>query len=288
MARILIAGGGYTGARIARLHANDTVWATHRPGNSPAGGDAESGVVLDLDDERASPELPLVDCVYYTVPPDGSDRPDSDHRLARFLALLPGAPLLVYFSTTGVYGDRAGEWVDETATLRPGNDRSRRRVTAEQLVASWGKDTAARTVILRVAGIYGPGRLPLEKVREGRPVLDPGEAGWSNRIHVDDLARAAVACAGQGESGVYNVADGSPSSTAELYDALADLLELPRPARISRQQASQYFSEKALEFMRDSKRVDASKLLGLPGFQLHYPDFRQGLRASLDEADRPD
>ena len=282
MSRILIVGGGYSGVRIASLHAGDDVWSSHRPGAAAGTDRGTARLELDLDDDATSQALPEVDRVYYTVPPASDDATDADHRMARFLSLLGGAPELVYFSTTGVYGDCQGEWVDETAEPRPGNDRSCRRLAAEQMARAWSERVGAKLTVLRVAGIYGPGRLPLEKVRQGSPVLDPAEAGWSNRIHVDDLAAAAVACAGHGAGGIYNVADGRPSTTAEYYDALAELLALPRPQRVSRGEAEQYFSARALEFMQDSKRVQVDKLLAVPGFALRYPDFRCGLEASLE------
>lgn len=296
MQKILVLGAGYSGARIARMHAGrgDKVIASRRSLPGTAGDSTEGIEWLELDlDVPETPDLPTVDRVYYTAPPnrDGVH----DKRLRNLLKQLPGSPLFVYFSTTGVYGDAGGNWLDESAPLQAANDRSRRRMDAEAAVAEWSSASATHHVILRVAGIYGPGRLPISRLREGRPVLDPGldpaAAGFSNRIHIDDLVRAAIAAAdhanNSGQNLVLNIADGRPTSTAEFLDAVAEMTGLPEPERIDWAAAGREFSEMALSFMRDNKRIDASRLQKLPNFELLYPDFRDGLRASLEAEANP-
>ena len=295
MEKVLVIGAGYSGERIARLHAErgDAVLASRRsvPGTAhddvarEAAGNFEAIEWLALDlDLPGKHELPRVDRVYYTAPP--SKEGLQDQRLRNLLQQLPGSPLFVYFSTTGVYGDAGGNWLDETAPLQPANNRSRRRVDAEIAVADWAEARDARCVILRVAGIYGPGRLPISRLRERRPVIDPAAAGFSNRIHVDDLARAAIAAADHasisGQDLVLNIADGKPTSTAEFLDAAAEMTGLPKPERIDWATAEREFSEMALSFLRDNKRIDTTRLEDLPNFALHYPDFHDGLRASLE------
>lgn len=281
MQRILIIGAGYAGQRLAAAHAmrGDAVTATSRS----VEGKTDSGwkwLPLDLDAD-CLPALPQADRIYYTVPPARTGT--SDERIRRILPKITGAPQLVYFSTTGVYGDADGAWVNEESPLAPGNDRSRRRLDAEEAVAEWAKERSARHVILRVAGIYGPGRLPVSRLQQGHPVLDPQQAGYSNRIHVDDLVRAAIAAADYGEDMICNVADGKPSSTAEILDITATMTGLPKPRRIAWEEARQEFSDMALSFMRDNKRVDITRLANLPNFAFVYPDFEAGLRASLEE-----
>lgn len=286
MQKILIIGAGYAGERLARAHLGrgDEVITTRRTAQAsdPVSDAVPDPACLALDlDHRKPVELPVVDRVYYTAPPGREGREDG--RLRWLLEQLPAKPLLVYFSTTGVYGDVAGAWINEESRLQPNNDRSRRRVDAEAAVSEWAVARNAAAVILRVTGIYGPGRLPLSRLQERRPVLDPAVAGFSNRIHIDDLVRAALATADLGESAVFNVADGNPTSTAEFLDAAAELASLPQAERIDWATAKREFSEMALSFMRDNKRVDVTRLENLPNFEFLYPDFRDGLRASLEE-----
>lgn len=278
--RILILGCGYTGERIAALHQarGDAVTVTSRDPDRQRHLRAVGFSVRSTDGP-----LPLVDRVYYTIPPQRDGEEDS--RLRDMLHRLPPPRALSYFSTTGVYGDVGGEWVDEDSPLQPANDRSARRVDAEWQLRGWCAMHGTALTILRVAGIYGPGRLPLDRLADGKPVLDPQSSGYSNRIHVDDLAPAAVLSADAHAGGmaeIFNVADGHPTSTAEYLDALAALTGQPRPPRIGWAEAEREFSPMALSFLRDSKRVRIDKLLAVPGFQLRYADFRDGLRASLD------
>ena len=279
MKRILILGCGYAGERVAARHLarGDRVTGTTRDPDRAARLRARGINIRD-----ANSTLPLADRAYYTIPPQREGV--HDQRLANLLAGLPAPRELVYFSSTGVYGNRGGDWVDESSELEPNNDRSRRRADAEWQLRGWCAMHGVALTILRVAGIYGPDRLPLQRLAEGRPVLDPQSSGYSNRIHVDDIAAAALACADAhsgGMANVFNVADGHPCSTAEYLDACAAIIGESRPPRIGWAEAEQEFSPMALSFMRDSKRVDVRALLALPGFQLRYPDFRDGIRASL-------
>lgn len=279
MKRILILGCGYAGERVAELHLarGDRVTGTTR---DPVRADELRK--LGIQPQQTGDQLPNADRVYYTIPPQREGT--HDHRLAELLARLPAPREMVYFSTTGVYGDRGGDWVNEASDLLPSNDRSQRRVDAEWQLRGWCAMHGTALTLLRVAGIYGPGRLPLDRLAENRPVLDPGSSGYSNRIHVDDLAAAALACADAhtgGMANIFNVADGHPCSTAEYLDACAAIVGERKPPRVGWAEAEREFSPMALSFMRDSKRVDVSALLALPGFKLRYPDFRDGVRASL-------
>ncbi|HEX6928962.1 MAG TPA: NAD-dependent epimerase/dehydratase family protein, partial [Gammaproteobacteria bacterium] len=209
------------------------------------------------------------------APPPSSGRTDS--RLANLLDHLPPPEALVYLGTTGVYGNHAGGLVDETASLEPVTDRARRRLDSENRVRAWAGEHGVMAAVLRVAGIYGPNRLPLDRLRAGQPVPEPADTGPGNRIHVDDLAAAAIAVAGQ--DGAWNVSDGDPMSVADFHDHVADLAGLPRPRRVPL--ASPGISAGMRSFLRESRRIDNRKLLALPGFRLHYANPVDGIKASL-------
>ena len=197
----------------------------------------------------------------------------------------PGAQTkLVYLSTTGVYGDCGGALVDETRPLHPATDRARRRLAAEEVLGTWSRETGAALVILRVAGIYGPGRLPLAALRAGQPVLDRAEAPCSNRVHVDDLAAICLAAAERAPAGaVYNVCDGEHSTMTDFYIAVAEAFDLPRPPQISRAQARQVLSPALLSYLAESRRIDNRRLLAELGITLRYPTLQRGLAACRDD-----
>ena len=176
--------------------------------------------------------------LYYLAPPAREGARDA--RLERFLDQVRG-PLerIVYLSTTGVYGDRQGAWVNEDTSPAPQTARAVRRLAAENALRGWAEARAVSWCILRVAGIYGPGRLPLERLRRGEPAISPQEATPTNRIHVEDLAtsasRRALAAAADGR--IYNVADGTDDSLTSYLQRVARIGGLPQPPLISRAEA---------------------------------------------------
>jgi len=270
----LFVGAGYTGARVlARLP--DTVAL----GRSRSGDER-----LDLDrDERLGIALPAVYAVIYSVPP-ASDQP-GDPRLARFLALLPHPPSrFVYLSTTGVYGNRDGERVDEGSEARPESARTERRLAAERLLAEWCTANGTTAVVLRVPGIYGPGRLGTERVREAMPVIRDAEANPGNRIHVDDLATCCIAALSPDvPDGIYNVGDGDHRSGTWFTGEVARQAGLPPPPAISLTAAQQTFSPMRLSFLRESRVVDTTKMREVLGVTPKYADAADGIAASLAE-----
>jgi nucleoside-diphosphate-sugar epimerase len=162
----------------------------------------------------------------------------------------------VYISTTGVYGDAGGAWVDEDCPPAPATSRARRRLDAEQTLARWAEPAGTQVIVLRVPGIYGPGRLPLERIRRGEPVLAPGECGYTNRIHAEDLVRVCVAAAQRGRPGaVYNVSDGAPGTMTEYLLAVADAAGLPRPPVVGLDQARRVMSPGMLSYLGESRRA---------------------------------
>lgn len=285
---ILIIGCGDTGERIAEHHrtAGDTLYAYSRS-DSRCQQLAARGYhvqVLDLDHVASELTLPAVDIVYMLVPPGGHG--SHDPRTAALLTLLERAQQLpqrfVYISTTGVYGDCGGDWVDESWPRQPLSDRAWRRAAAEQQLEHWSQQQGVELAILRVPGIYGPGRLPVARLQRGDPVLREHEAPWSNRIHIDDLASAAVLAGTHSKArGVYNVSDNQPTTMTDYFNRVADACQLPRPPQITRAEAELQLSASMLSFLNESRRIDSSRLRESLGLKLRYPDLDSGLAGSV-------
>ena len=263
----VIVGAGYTGRRVHELLPGST--ALRR---ADLDLDAESGMPLRFE----SPYSLLC-----TVPPKAAG--DDDLRLLRLFELLDIAPTrFVYLSTTGVYGDCGGATVTETSPARPMNDRSRGRVAAEATLSRLCEAAGTDLLVLRVPGIYGPGRLGLDRIREGAPVIAESEAGPGNRIHVDDLAAsAAAALESDAPPGIYNVGDGDHRSSTWFAKAVATAAGLDAPPEIPRAEAEATFSESRLSFLQESRRVDTTKMRDILGFTPRYADPEAGIRASL-------
>ena len=287
--RCLVAGCGYVGRRLARrLRSEREVLALARSEDACAGLRAEgvAALCMDLDDAPPASLQSAADgaAIVYLVPPPESG--GADPRIVRFLAALGDArpESFLYVSTTGVYGDAAGAVVTEATPVAPANDRARRRVDAERSAAAWCERSGTRCVILRVPGIYGPGRLPLERLRRGEPALRPEEAGPGNRIHVDDLVSTCIAALERQASGIFNVGDGDHSSTTSYLQRTAALAGLPPPRLVSMTEARTQVSPGMLAFLVESRRVDNRRMLEELGVRLAYPDLDAGIAASLAES----
>lgn len=279
---VLIIGCGDIGRRVAALcqHRGWRVSALTRQ-TVTAGHLSVQGLtsyVGDLDQPDKLPALPTADSlVFYFAPPPA--RGKDDPRLRAFLSRIPHEALprkLVYISTSGVYGDCQGAWVTEDAPTKPITDRARRRLAAETVLSDWEQINDVPVVILRVGGIYGPGRLPLERIRQGIPVLREQDCGYTNRIHADDLAAVCVAAAERGH-GVYNVSDGRPGTMADYFNKVADLYGLPRPTQISFDQAQTMLSPEMMSYLAESRRLNNHRMLNELGVSLRYPTLNEGL-----------
>ncbi len=273
----LVTGTGYTGRRVLLTLPPDSAIGLSR---SAIDADRPTAV-LDLDTATSLPiDLPRRYAVIYTVPPAGAA---ADERLLRFLPMLSPAPSrFVYISTTGVYGDCGGEAVTETARLNPGNERSALRVAAERLLSDWAQEQDCELVVLRAPGIYGPGRLGLDRIRAGMPVLSEESANPGNRIHVDDLASCCIAgLSGSVPAGVYNVGDNDHRTSTWFAGEVARQSGLPSPPEISRAEAERQFTEQRMSFLRESRRVDTTKMRETLGVALRYANPEDGIRASL-------
>ena len=201
---------------------------------------------------------------------------------APLLEQAAGIAWLGYLSTTGVYGDHCGDWVDESTSLAPSTTRGRRRVEAE---GAWSALAARANLplhIFRLAGIYGPGRGPFAKVRAGtaRRIIKPGQV--FSRIHVDDIAKILSASIARPNPGaIYNVCDDDPAPPQDVIAYAAELLGLPVPEAVKFEDAE--LTPMARSFYAESKRVRNDRMKSDLCLTLKYPDYRAGLRALLTE-----
>ncbi|MFA5951626.1 MAG: SDR family oxidoreductase [Hyphomicrobium sp.] len=190
-----------------------------------------------------------------------------------------------YLSTIGVYGDTGGAWIDEETPARPGSDRTKRRVDAENAWLDLGRKAGKRVEIYRLGGIYGPGRSAIEDVRNGtaRRIIKPGQV--FNRIHVDDIANVLRAgAAGLGTHSIYNVTDDEPAPPQDVVLHAAELQQLPAPPEVPFETAP--LSPMGRSFYSENRRVGNRRLHEDLGVELAFPSYREGLRAILTATQR--
>jgi len=180
------------------------------------------------------------------------------------------APRISYVSTTGVYGNAQGQWINEYTPLNAQSDRAKRRVHAETQLRL-GLKHGVNVHLLRAPGIYGDNRLPIERIKNGTPALLPEEDAWSNHIHELDLGRLSrwVNYKG-GAFEVLNACDAKPSKMGDYFDLVADTFQLARPPRFSREEVKQMVSPMMWSFMSESRRIESLNQKKL-GFRLRYP-----------------
>lgn len=220
--------------------------------------------------------------VIYLAPPPAAGKTDS--RIANYLHAIEDQPpeKFALISTTGVYGDCNGAWVDETTPLKPKADRACRRADAERQVQQFCQHRHIPLVILRVPGIYGPGKIPLARIKSGQPVVNQQESPFTNRIHAHDLVSICeIALLDPLITGIYNVSDGHPGTMYEYFMAIAAAMNLPAPPAITLQEAQHRLSEGMLSYMAESRRIDNKKLLKDFNLVLRYPDLQTGLKNCL-------
>ncbi len=229
----------------------------------------------DLDDHATLGRLrtaPFGVLHFAPPPPDGRDDP----RTQKLIAALAGARIipqrLVYISTSGVYGDCAGAQVDETRGRRAQTPRARRRVAAEDRLRAWARGYGVSLSILRAPGIYAQTRLPLDRIRQGTPVLTEEDDVFTNHIHADDLARATVAALFRGRPNrAYNVTDDAQLKMGGWFDAVADAYALPRPPRVTWEEAEHRIAPMLLSFMNESRRLANVRMKRELRVRLRYP-----------------
>jgi nucleoside-diphosphate-sugar epimerase len=198
------------------------------------------------------------------------------------LAHAPRLRAVVYLSTVGVYGNHHGEWVDEETPAKPGSERARARLVAERAWQEFDSRHGTPVAILRLAGIYGPGRNAFVQIERdsARRVVKRGQV--FNRIHVADIAQAIDAAFAQTASGVFNVSDDEPSPAGEPLVFAAQLMGTPAPPEIPFEEAAASMSPMAKSFWQECRRVRNDKLKRELGVDLHYATYREGLRALFD------
>jgi len=278
-----IVGCGYVGKRLAQqlLEMGHQVYALSRSDSSTQKLSALG--VIPLPGNLAEPEtLPLFTHLPYTLfyfapPPLYGTH---DVHLNNFLDTLDAPYLpqkIILISTTGVYGDCQGAWVDETQSLSPQTDRARRRAHAEHIAQTWADKHQIPLVILRVAGIYGADQLPLQRLQQGFSVLAEAISPFSNRVHVVDLVRVCLAAAEKNVTGVFNVSDGNPTTMSDYFNQVARMFNLPLPPVIDRMTAHLQFSAEMLSYLGESRRIDNRKMREQLGIEPMYPDLVTGL-----------
>lgn len=270
----LIVGCGDVGLRIARRLRRDgasVAGVVRRPEVAERlRGEGVNAHCVDLDAEPLA-TLPLAGTVFWCAPPPGKGQVDT--RVRRYLPQLLGRRV-IYGSTTGVYGDCGGRWIDEDEPAEPLHDRGRRRLDAETAL----REAGIEPIVLRIPGIYGPGRWPLERLKAGTPVIDLAEAPPSNRIHADDLAAVAIVAAERGVGGrIYHVGDGQPTTMTDYFFRIADHFGIARPPTVSYAVARERFTPAQWSFIEGAKRLDVTRMRDELGFTPRYSDLSQAL-----------
>ena len=292
MKKILIVGFGDVAQRLVRHYAGQAEFIGMIRRSERAAELRALGVTPylgDLDVPATLQRLPRVDGVFHFAPPPGEGRIDT--RTAHLLHALgrrkPGA--LVYISTSGVYGDCAGNWVCETRPVAPVNGRAVRRVDAERQLRAWGERQRVQVTILRAPGIYAADRLPLERIRRGTPALVARDDSYTNHIHADDLARLAWAALFRGRAQrIYHAVDAHPLKMGDWFDSCADAFGLPRPPRVKRDEAEKVLSEALLSFLRESRQLSNARTTRELRLKYRYPtsdDLLSEIRQSRGQMD---
>jgi nucleoside-diphosphate-sugar epimerase len=287
---VLIVGCGDVGLRVARglrgrmrllalTSSPERVGALRSAGVTPLHG--------DLDRPASLMRLAGVATrVMHLAPPSGEGgslwwRDLRTAALLRALRRRTAPRALVYGSTSGVYGDCAGEKVSEARPLRPRTPRAQRRADAERATRHFGRAAHVRTSILRVPGIYAADRqggTPRERLLKRTPVLERSDDVYTNHIHADDLARALIAALWRGRpQRTYNANDDSILKMGDYFDLAADLYGLPRPPRVPRSTAQDQLPLMLLSFMEESRRLSNDRMKNELRVALRYPTVADGL-----------
>ncbi|MCB5195682.1 NAD-dependent epimerase/dehydratase family protein [Deefgea salmonis] len=289
--RLLIIGCGDVVRRaLPWLKQHFTVYATARSKESALQLNTLGirPILADLDRPKSLARLSgIAEYLIHSAPPgDGV----GDQRTRALIAALSHANIkqnkilpqrlrrAVYISTSGVYGDYAGQWINESSPLKTQSLRALRRVDAEKQLRDWAGRHGVRLSILRSPGIYAANRLPLERIARGEPVLHREEDSYSNHIHADDLAHALCLALFRGlPLRTYNIVDDEPHKMGDYFDQVADAMQLARPPRISRVAAQTRLSPALLSYLNESRRIGNARAKNELKLQLRYPNTAAGL-----------
>jgi nucleoside-diphosphate-sugar epimerase len=291
--RVLIIGCGDVGQRAAGVLGGSSRVRVMALSSSPGRFTAlrSQGITPllgNLDEPRSLRRLAgLATRVLHLAPPPSGELVDwrldpRTRALTRALVQRSLPSALVYGSTSGVYGDCQGRWVDESTPARPLTPRAWRRVDAEAAVHWLGRATGVCTTVLRIPGIYAPDRdggTPRERLLRGTPVLRAQDDVYTNHIHADDLARACVLALWRGRpQRNVNVVDNTELKMGDYFDLAADLYGLPRPPRVARNAAGDQLPLMLLSFMSESRRLHNRRMQQELGLSLRYPTVAEGLK----------
>lgn len=280
---ILILGLGYTAGFFARAalmrgwEITGTVRDADRAAELSRGGIQTLVFGGFAVSRRLAQAVEQADAVLVSIQPSEDGDPVLN-ALTEALAAAPRLRWIGYLSTIGVYGDHGGAWVDEETVPTPGNDRNRKRIEVERQWLAFGETTGKAVQIFRLAGIYGPGRSPLAKLRAGTAhrLVKPGQV--FNRIHVDDIVGVLLASLDQPRPGaIYNVGDDEPAPPQDVVTYAAELTGLAPPPEVAFSQAD--LSPMAASFYGENKRVSNALVKREFGYALKHPTYREGVRA---------
>ena len=278
---LLSLGHGYSAAALARRFGPGwrIIGTTRRPEKAARlAGEGVEPLLWPGDD--LGPAIAAASHILVSIAPGAEGDPVLAHHAEALAEAAPHLRWLGYLSTTGVYGDHGGGWVDETTPLAPGTARGRQRVLAETQWQALAARAGLPLHIFRLAGIYGPGRGPFEKVRNGTARRILRENQYFSRIHVEDIATVLAASIARPDPGaIYNVADDDPSPPEEVLAEAARLLGLPLPPEVPFEDAE--MTPLARSFYAESKRVRNDRIKRDLGVRLAFPDYRTGLRRLL-------
>ncbi|MEL7344649.1 MAG: SDR family oxidoreductase, partial [Pseudomonadota bacterium] len=274
-------GHGYSAKALDTLLIPEgwRVIGTTRSSEKSIGLRARGVEALCFPGSDLEPAIEAATHILISAGPDDMGDPVLNHA-ADALAKARNIQWLGYLSTTGVYGDHDGGWVDENTPLAPSTTRGRNRVAAEAAWTDFAAQASLPLHIFRLAGIYGPGRGPFAKVRAGTARRIIKKKQVFSRIHVEDIARVLAASIARPRSGaIYNVCDDDPAPPQDVIAHAAMLLELPIPSSVDIEDAE--MSPMARSFYAESKRVRNDLIKSELGVTLKYPDYRAGLAALL-------
>ena len=301
--KLLLLGAGYTGQRFLQAGFTRVDGARHGDGDGVGVGvgvgvgdgvgaafstiTAWRSADWNLDARAPLPVPGEWTHLAYLVPPPatGATDPRLEHALTTLLESTTTLRRCVYLSTTGVYGDAGGASVNEDTPPNPTTPRAERRLAAEATLRKACAPAGIEWTVLRVPGIYGPGRLPLERLRRQDPLPESALTRPGNRIHVDDLVQAVqlALCHPAAANTVFNLGDGDHTGTAVYLQQLAELAGLRAPTVLPDAAARAQLSAEAWSFLMEARRVDTQRLRARLGFVPRYADCATGLRASLAE-----
>ena len=285
ISKILVVGFGDIGQRVAKHYTEQGQAITAVCRQVPA-QDNIRHLAVDLDGSQSALQTALAQNagtdIFWFAPPQKTGT--TDQRIKTFCKRLQAGLIrrFVYISTTAVYGDCQGRWIDEDEPLKPGTDRGKRRQDAEKRLQIAAKEHDFELAILRVPGIYGPGRWPLARLKKGLPVLKQEESPYTNRIHQDDLANICIAAINKapiktGEWRAYNCSDGQPTTMTDYFNRIADAFDIPRPPQLPRAEAEQQLTAGMLSFMNESKRLISERLKNELQITLAHPELSSAL-----------